>query len=53
MNIFQKNMEELMHWYLTGKVSVHIDKQFELQDAVLALNYIYNRQVKGKIVLTP
>ena len=49
--LFAENMQELMTWYLTGKVKVAVDTCFNLEDAVKALTYVANRQVKGKAVL--
>ena len=50
---FIANMQELITWYLQGKVKVNIDKCFDLAKAVDALNYVGQRKVKGKIVLVP
>ena len=50
---FQENMVELMSWFAQGKIKVHIDRTFSLQDATEALTYVASRQVKGKVVLVP
>jgi len=50
---FMQNMQELVDWYLKGKVKVVIDKSFKLSDSIDALNYVTSRQVKGKVVITP
>ena len=45
-------MTELMDWYQQGNVSVQIDKTFALADTADALNYVMNRQVRGKVAIT-
>jgi NADPH2:quinone reductase len=50
---FLANMKELIDWYTQGKVKVHVDEVFALENAVDALNRVTSRQVKGKVVLTP
>ncbi|MCL6417363.1 NADPH:quinone oxidoreductase family protein [Aestuariirhabdus sp. Z084] len=50
---FVANMMELMQWYLQGKVKVVVDEQFSLQNAVGAIQKVMNRQVMGKVILTP
>lgn len=51
-DVFAKNMKELMHWYQQEQVKVVIDKQFSLDEATQALQYMTDRKVKGKVVLT-
>ena len=50
---FMENMLELMDWYVGGKVKVLVDETFALKDTAQALNKVLNRQVKGKVILTP
>jgi NADPH2:quinone reductase len=50
---FMANMKELIKWYEQGKVKVHIDETFSLENAVDAINKVTNRKVKGKVVLIP
>ena len=46
---FAQNMKTLFEWYRDKKVSVHIDKTFSLDDTAAALNYVINRNVRGKV----
>ncbi|RRJ83787.1 NADPH:quinone oxidoreductase family protein [Aestuariirhabdus litorea] len=50
---FIANMMELIQWYLQGKVKVVVDQCFPLENAVDAINKVMNRQVMGKVILTP
>ncbi|MGH1373477.1 MAG: NADPH:quinone oxidoreductase family protein [Cellvibrionaceae bacterium] len=50
---FMENMLELMDWYVGGKVKVVVDETFALKDTAKALNKVLNREVKGKVILTP
>lgn len=50
---FIENMLELMDWYVGGKVKVVVDETFPLTDTAKALNKVLNREVKGKVILTP
>lgn len=50
---FIENMQELVAWYLQGKVKVNIDKSYALKDSIEALEYVTSRQVKGKVVIVP
>ncbi|WJG10737.1 NADPH:quinone oxidoreductase family protein [Aliiglaciecola sp. LCG003] len=50
---FADNMQELIGWYLAGKVKVIVDETLPLKDAKLALNKVMGRQVKGKMALRP
>jgi len=50
---FQINMQELMQWYAEGKVKVHVDEIFPLENAVGALEKVMGRKVKGKVILKP
>jgi len=47
------NQKELFGWYLEGKVKPHIDAQYPMTQVKEALTSVMNRQVVGKIVLTP
>ncbi len=50
---FAANMQELLTWYVQGKVKVIIDESVPLSDAKLALNKVMGRDVKGKMALIP
>lgn len=50
---FASNMQELLGWYLQGKVKVHVDEALPLANAKDALGKVMNRNVKGKMVLLP
>lgn len=50
---FADNMQELLQWYLAGKVKVHVDQLFPLADAQQALRKVLNRQAIGKVILKP
>lgn len=50
---FASNMQELIAWYLEGKVKVIVDDALPLKDAKLALNKVMGRSVKGKMALIP
>ncbi len=50
---FMANMQELVKWYLEGKVKVHVDEIFPLEKAADALKKVLGREAKGKIVLKP
>ncbi len=50
---FFDNMQELMTWYVEGKVKVHVDEVFPLADTAKALHKVLNRGVKGKVILKP
>lgn len=43
----------LWKWYSEGKLKPHIDRALPLEQAVEALTYLANRQVKGKLILIP
>ena len=51
--LFADNMKELFTWYLQGQVKVVVDEALPLENATQALDKVMNRQVKGKMVLTP
>lgn len=50
---FAANMQELLGWYLTGKVKVVIDEAIPLSEAKRALDKVMGREVKGKVALIP
>lgn len=50
---FLQNMQELFAWYKDSKVSVVTDEIFPLSKTTDALNKVMQRQVKGKVVITP
>lgn len=45
------NINELVTWFLTGKLNPYIDATYALKNAPKALEAIMNRKVKGKIVI--
>lgn len=50
---FAANMQELLGWYLQGKVKVIVDEALPLAEAKSALNKVMGREVRGKMVLKP
>ena len=50
---FAANMQELLGWYLQGKVRVIVDESLPLENAKDALFKVMGREVKGKMVLKP
>lgn len=50
---FAANMQELLTWYVQGKVKVVVDEVVPLAKAKDALNKVMNREVKGKMTLQP
>lgn len=50
---FIANMQELIAWYMAGKVKVHVDAVIPLAQAGDALDRVLNRKVKGKLILKP
>lgn len=46
-------MQELFNWYQQEKVSLIIDKCYPLAQTAQALKAVANRQVMGKVILTP
>jgi NADPH:quinone reductase len=46
-----ENVTQLLSWAMQGKISAHIDKIYPLEEAVMALNDLKNRKVKGKALL--
>ena len=50
---FMANMQELVKWYLEGKVKVHVDEVFPLRKSADALKKVLGREAKGKVILKP
>jgi NADPH2:quinone reductase len=50
---FAANMQELLSWYLHGKVKVVVDTSLPLARAKDALCKVMGREVQGKMVLNP
>ena len=50
---FAENMQELLTWYVQGKVKVVVDEALPLEQATKAMAKVMNREVKGKMVLVP
>lgn len=50
---FADNMQELLTWYVQGKVKVVVDEALPLAQATKAMAKVMNREVKGKMVITP
>jgi NADPH2:quinone reductase len=51
--IYAANMEELIGWYMQGKVKPHIEGRYPLPDAAKVLERVLGRGATGKIVLVP
>jgi NADPH2:quinone reductase len=50
---FAENMQELLSWYVQGKVKVIVDDVLPLANAKDALNKVMGREVMGKMTLKP
>jgi len=50
---FLQNMQELFGWYKEAKVSVVTDEVFALSKTTAALAKVFDRKVKGKVVVVP
>jgi len=50
---FAQNMQELLTWYVQGKVKVVVDEAVPLHQATQAMKKVMNREVKGKMVVVP
>ena len=48
----RRNNEELMAFFMQGKVKPHIHATYSLEQAAQALNEVMNKRVSGKVVLT-
>ncbi|MDM9631120.1 NADPH:quinone oxidoreductase family protein [Robiginitalea aurantiaca] len=46
-----QNTRELMAWHAEGKLSPHIHKTFNLEDAPKAIEELMHRKVQGKVVV--
>jgi len=49
----QAHLQELLSWYISGKIKPLISATYPLTRAADALNDMINRKVKGKVVLLP
>ncbi len=49
----QQHLQELLNWFVTGKIKPLISATYPLERAADALNDMMNRKVKGKVVLVP
>jgi NADPH:quinone reductase len=49
----QKNLQELLAWFVAGKIKPHISKTYPLKDVAQALNDIIERRATGKVILLP
>lgn len=45
------NTQELLKWFMEGKIKPHIHKVYALEDAPKALEEMMERKVKGKVVI--
>lgn len=50
---FASNMQELLKWYVEGKVKVVVDEVFPLSKTIDALKKVMSRKVIGKVILKP
>lgn len=51
--VHAQNMEELIGWYMQGKVKPHIEGRYPLSDAANVLERVLGRGATGKIILVP
>ncbi|VUD52447.1 Quinone oxidoreductase 1 [Thalassocella blandensis] len=51
--VFAENTRELFSWYQQKKVHIITDSEYKLSEAAMALARIFDRNIKGKIVLKP
>mgnify|MGYP000554300181 CR=1 FL=1 len=51
--VFASNMQELMSWYMNGKVKPLVEAVYPLEKAADALKFIHDRKAVGKVVLNP
>jgi NADPH:quinone reductase len=47
------NIDELLAWFLAGKIKPHVSATYPLERAAVALNDMAARRVTGKVVLVP
>jgi NADPH:quinone reductase-like Zn-dependent oxidoreductase len=45
--------QQLVNWYEQGKLRVHVDRVFPLEDAAEAHRYLQARSNTGKVILRP
>lgn len=48
-----ENVRQLLDWVAGGKLVPHIHATYDLEDTPKALQAIANREVKGKVIITP
>jgi NADPH2:quinone reductase len=46
------NIEELMRWYVEGRIRPYVSARYPLEEVAAALEAMERREVKGKVVLT-
>ena len=51
-DVIKRSFEQLLVWYIEGRLRPHIQRSYALEDAPQALEEIINRRVMGKLVLT-
>ena len=51
--VFASNMQELMGWYVSGKIKPVVEAVYPLEKAAEALNFIHDRKAVGKVILKP
>ncbi len=51
--IYARNMQELIGWYMEGKVKPHIEGIYPLRDAPKVLERVLGRGATGKLILEP
>ena len=51
--VYAQNMEELIGWYMAGKVKPHIEGRYPLSNAAGVLERVLGRRATGKIILVP
>ena len=50
---YADNMRELLDWYQSGKVHVHIDATYPLANTADAFADVINRKARGKLIISP
>jgi NADPH2:quinone reductase len=48
-----RNVRQLMEWFAAGKVRPSVSERVPLGDAAGAMQRLFRRQVKGKVVILP
>ncbi len=51
-DVIKRSFEQLLAWYIEGRLRPHIQRSYALEDAPQALEALINRRVMGKLVLT-